>query len=372
LIKDHFMNRPVAPNLFLAAMCGLLLASCAKQAPPVKAESARPVLIQTIKADASQTVFSLPGETRARIETRYAFRLGGKVAQRLVAVGDSIAAGQVLAWLDSQDLAPVVATQVALLDGAKTELKLTIADFNRTKELREKNYVSQAQLDRAQALVDGAQAKLKAATAQLKQAQTSTEFQVLKAEKAGLVISVEAEVGQVVSAGQAIYRVAQSGDRDLYVNVPETSLELAKRTSRWVAIVPAQGSKPIEAVLREISPLADPASRTYPMRLTLVNSAANLPLGLSAVVQPAVSSESAAASYQVPLSALYSKDGKTNVWLVDAAASDPKLGTVRLVSVKTDGFLDDSVRITEGLKSGDKVVVAGANLLVVGQKVKLP
>lgn len=369
------MNRQVAPNVFLVAICGLLLASCAKQAPPVKAESVRPVLIQTIKADASQPVFSLPGETRARIETRYAFRLGGKVAQRLVAVGDSIAAGQVLARLDSQDLAPVVATQVALLDGAKTELKLTIADFNRTKELREKNYVSQAQLDRAQALVDGAQAKLKAATAQLNQAQTSTEFQVLKAEKAGLVISVEAEVGQVVSAGQAIYRVAQSGDRDLYVNVPETSLAAAKLTPRWVAIIPAQGSKPVEAVLREISPLADPASRTYPMRLTLVNSAANLPLGLSAVVQPAVnsqSSESAAASYQVPLSALYSKDGKTNVWLVDAAASDPKLGTVRLVSVKTAGFLDDSVRIAEGLKSGDKVVVAGANLLVVGQKVKLP
>jgi membrane fusion protein, multidrug efflux system len=370
------MNRQVAPSLFLVAVCGLLLASCAKQEPPVKAESARPVLIQSIKADASQSVFSLPGETRARIETRYAFRLGGKVAQRLVAVGDSIAAGQVLARLDGQDLAPVVATQVALLDGAKTELKLTIADFNRTKELREKNYVSQAQLDRAQALVDGAQAKLKAATAQLKQAQTSTEFQVLKAEKSGLVISVEAEVGQVVSAGQAIYRVAQSGDRDLYVNVPESSLELAKRTSRWLAIVPAQGSKPIEAVLREISPLADPASRTYPMRLTLVNSAANLPLGLSAVVQPAVSSESASElanrSYQVPLSALYSKDGKTNVWLFDAAASDPKIGTVRLVSVKTAGFLDDSVRITEGIKSGDKVVVAGANLLVAGQKVKLP
>jgi hypothetical protein len=92
---------------------------------------------------------------------------------------------------------------------------------------------------------------------------------------------------------------------------------------------------------------------------------------LSAVVQPAAAPESTASAYQVPLSALYSKDGKTNVWLVDVAGDNAKIGAVRLVSVKTAGFLDDSVRITEGLKKGDKVVVAGANLLVVGQKVKL-
>jgi membrane fusion protein, multidrug efflux system len=356
----------------LALLFSIGIAGCAKKEIDAKVEPPRPVLIQILKATQSTDSFSLPAETRARIETRYGFRVGGKLSQRLVAVGDQVTAGQMLAKLDPQDLAPAIAAQQALLDGAKVELKLALADLQRTKDLRDKNFVSLANVERQQAVTEGAQAKLLAAQAQLKQALNGADFQSLKADKAGVVVSVEAEVGQVVAAGQAIYRVAQSGERDFLVNVPESQLQIARATQQWVGVIPAMGGQAVTAVFREISPIADAASRTYPMKLSVVGSN-QLALGLTAVVRPFVPTSTDASTGQnfvVPLSALYSKDGNPKVWLVDSPAQ-AKEGTVRLVEVKTSGFTDNGARVVSGLKAGDKVVIAGANLLVAGQKVKL-
>jgi membrane fusion protein, multidrug efflux system len=361
-------------STLLLACVPLLMVGCSKKEIEAKVEPPRPVLIQVVKPNNSSSGFSLPAETRARLEARYGFRVGGKVSQRLVAIGDSVVAGQVIAKLDPQDLAPAIAAQQAQVDGVRTELKLAQVDLQRTKELREKNFVAQAQVDRQQAVTDGAQAKLVAAQAQLKQALNGADFQTLKADKAGVVVSVEAEVGQVVASGQVIYRVAQSGDRDLVVNVPESQLQAARATEQWTGVIPAMGNQIVRATLREISPMADPASRTYTMKLSVVG-ANQLPLGLTAIVKPAGAGnaeQSDGTTIVIPLSALYSKDGNPKVWLVDAAAqSQGKEGTVRLVEIKTGGFTDDGARVVAGLKAGDKVVIAGANLLVAGQKVKL-
>ncbi len=356
----------------LTSLLSIGIAGCAKKEVEAKVEPPRPVLIQVVKTIQSVDSFSLPAETRARIETRYGFRVGGKLSQRLVAVGDQVTAGQILAKLDPQDLAPAIAAQQAQLDGAKIELKLALADLQRTKDLREKNFVSQANVERQQAVTEGAQAKLLAAQAQLKQALNGADFQSLKADRAGVVVSVEAEVGQVVAAGQAIYRIAQAGERDFLVNVPESQLQIARATQQWVGFIPAMGGQAVTAVFRELSPIADAASRTYPMKLSVVGSN-QLALGLTAVVRPFVATGTDASigqSIVIPLSALYSKDGNPKVWLVDSPAQ-AKEGTVRLVEVKTSGFTDNGARVTSGLKAGDKVVIAGANLLVAGQKVKL-
>jgi membrane fusion protein, multidrug efflux system len=365
-----------AVSLGLTAIAVLVsLSACSKPEPAAKVEIPRPVLIQVAKTgfNLGAEGFSLPAETRARVESRYGFRVPGKLSQRLVAVGDTLTAGQVIARLDPQDSAPAIATQQAQVAGAKTELVLAQADLVRTKDLRDKNFVSQAQLDRQTAVVDGAQAKLKAVEAQLKLAQNGADFQVLRADKPGVVLSVDAEIGQVVAAGQSVYRVAQAGDRDLVANVPETSLRLVRATQSWVAVIPALGNQPVSATFRELSPVADPASRTYVMKLT-VDGVSNVPLGATAIVKPSNAlgaSSSEASQFLMPLSVLYSKDGKPNVWVVDSAAN-AKEGVVRLVAVTTAGFTDDGVRITAGIKSGDKVVIAGANLLNPGQKVKLP
>jgi membrane fusion protein, multidrug efflux system len=356
----------------LASLFSIGVVGCAKKEVEAKVEPPRPVLIQVVKATQSADSFSLPAETKARIETRYGFRVGGKLSQRLVAVGDQVTAGQVLARLDPQDLAPAIAAQQAQLDGAKIELKLALADLQRTKDLREKNFVSQANVERQQAVSEGAQAKLLAAQAQLKQALNGADFQSLKADRAGVVVSVEAEVGQVVAAGQAIYRIAQAGERDFLVNVPESQLQIARATQQWVGVIPAMGGLTVSAVFREISPIADAASRTYPMKLSVFGSN-QLALGLTAVVRPFAptsTDSSKGQNFVVPLSALYSKDGNPKVWLVDSPGQ-AKEGTVRLVEVKTNGFTDNGARVVSGLKVGDKVVIAGANLLVAGQKVKL-
>jgi membrane fusion protein, multidrug efflux system len=356
----------------MASLISIGLAGCAKKEVEAKVEPPRPVLVQVIKATQDIDNFSLPAETRARIEARYGFRVGGKLSQRLVAIGDQVTAGQLLAKLDPQDLAPAIAAQQAALDGAKIELKLALADLQRTKDLREKNFVSQANVERQQAVAEGAQAKVLSVQAQLKQALNGADFQTLKADKAGVVVSVDAEVGQVVAAGQAIYRIAQAGERDFFVNVPESQLQIARATKQWVGVIPAIGEQPVNAVFRELSPIADAASRTYPMKLSVVGSN-QLALGLTAVVRPLAPNSaevSPGSNFIVPLSALYSKDGNPKVWLVDSQAQI-KEGTVRLVEVKTNGFTDNGARISSGLKVGDKVVIAGANLLVAGQKVKL-
>jgi membrane fusion protein, multidrug efflux system len=367
-----------APHGVLVLALTVFLAACTKPEPVAKLELPRPVLIHVAKNSetAGQQGMSLPAETRARVETRYSFRVGGKISQRSLAVGDKVSAGQLIAKLDPQDLAPAITAQQAQVTATKTEISLAQADLTRAKDLRDKNFVSQAQVERQQAVLDGAKARLGANEAQLKQALNGAEFQFLRAEKSGIVLAVEAEVGQVVAAGQSVIRVAQDGPRDLVVNVPETSLKQATTSSAWNVQIPSLGNQTFSATLREVSPIADPASRTYAVKLSLDGQNA-VPLGATALVQPipqAAGATAAPAVYMVPINALYSKDGKPNVWVVDApsAGANSKEGVVRLVPVATGGLTDDSVRITAGLKNGDKVVVAGANLLVAGQKVKLP
>jgi len=350
------------PARLLMAVLGLsLLGACTKEPAP-RAEPVRPVRTVVVQPQSSLAAINLPGEVRPRLETRYGFRVGGKLSERRVSVGDRVQAGTVLARLDPQDLAPQVALQQAQLDAARTELKLAQIDANRTRDLRERNFVSQSQLDRQQAVVDGAQSKVSATQAQLDQARNATAFQVLRAEAEGVVVGVEAEAGQVVSAGQPVIRVALVKDRDVVVNVPEKEMELARRIERWQVSLPATGGNPVPARIREISPLADPASRTYAVRLTLLADVPGAEWGMSAVVQGLRAGE---AVFVLPMSVLWSKDGQPHVWRLD-----PATGTVAPVRVQTAGLLDDGVRIRDGLKAGDVVVTAGANLLIAGQTVR--
>jgi len=159
-----------------------------------------------------------------------------------------------------------------------------------------------------------------------------------------------------------VVRVARGGEYELEADVPEGDLALARATRSWQATVPALGDGVRTAVLRELSPASDPASRTFAMRLALQGDTTGIGLGMTAVVR---AMRDAAPAIVLPLSALYSQDGQPHVWRVEADA------TVRLVPVVTAGFLDDSVRIADGLSAGDRIVTAGANLLVAGQKVRV-
>jgi RND family efflux transporter MFP subunit len=342
----------------------LLLVGCKAKEPEAKVEPPRPVRSVIAKASANAGILSLPGEIRPRIESRLVFRVGGKLLQRKVSVGDRVMPGQVLARLDPTDLAPALEAQQAQLESARTDRDLAAVELDRLRSLKNQNYISQGSLDRQQASYDSAVSRFNAAQAQLRQARNAIDFQVMHADAAGVVTAVEAEVGQVLTAGQPVIRVAQTAEREVAVNIPESNLDDVRRVKAWSVLVPALGDRVIAAKIRELSPIADPASRTYAARLTLSGKLDDVALGMTALVQ---SGAQGGPSYIVlPLSALYSRDGKTQVWRVDM-----RQRTVEPVEVKTAGLLDDSVRIASGINPGDRIVTAGASLLVAGQSVRL-
>lgn len=346
----------------IVAGAALLVTACGK-APVPKEEPPRPVRTVVVEPSARDDAVSWPAEIRPRIEIRYGFRVAGKLAERRVSVGDRVRSGQVLARLDPQDAAPAVAAAQASLDAMRVDVSLQAAELARVRELKERNFISQASLDRQQAAHDAALSRERAAAAQLVQARNAVEFQTLRADSDGIVVGVDAEAGQVVAAGQAVIRVAKAGEVEALVNVPERDVANARAARAWRVVVPAAGDRALEARVREISPVSDPASRTFPMRLTLSGHLAGVELGMSAVASAGGGAGDVVA---LPIAALYTQDAQSRVWVVDPATL-----TVRAVAVRTAGLAGDTVRIADGLKRGDRVVTAGANLLVAGQKVKL-
>jgi membrane fusion protein, multidrug efflux system len=341
----------------------LVLLGCTPHPVADKVEPPRPVRTVVAEPGDVASPITLPGDVRPRVETRYGFRIGGKIAQRHVSVGDRVEPGRVLARLDPADVTPAIEGGQAQVTAMRTERELAGVELRRLQALRARNYISDTQLDRQQAAFDSATARLASADAQLRQARNALAFQALTVGAAGIVTAVEAEAGQVVAAGQTVVRVAQSGEYEIALNIPESDLQAARDARDWQVLVPALGPRPLSARLRELSPVADPASRTYPARLTLEGDTGGVALGMSAVVQ---ASRAAVSGILLPLSSLSSKDGTPRVWLVD-----PGTSTVRPVPVRTAGFVDEAVRIVEGVRAGDRVVTAGANLLVPGQKVRL-
>ncbi len=328
-----------------------------------KAEPPRPVRFVQVGMSSLSDISYLPGEVRPRFEQRYGFRVPGKISRRLVDVGQEVKAGQVLAVLDSQDVLPAINAQAAQVDVAKTDFKLQQSELKRQQELRDKGFVSGAALERQAASSEASDARVKAALSQLASAQNGLNFQTLRADKAGVVIAVDAEAGSVVAAGQSVVRVAQLGEKEIIVNVPERAVGLLKTAKGFAAQFDALPGKIYAAKLRELSPAADPASRTYAAKLSIVNADDALKLGMSATVRLDLG---AAQVIVVPNTALYTRDSVTRVWLVDRGSE-----TVKAVEITTGESTNEGVSVVSGLKPGDLVVTAGANLLQVGQKVRL-
>ena len=368
------MNKKATRLVALLMSAALVTATgCSKKEDPIaaaavsgknsKTELPRPVRFMQVGMSSLSDISYLPGEVRPRFEQRYGFRVPGKIARRLVDVGQEVKAGQVLAVLDSQDVLPAINAQAAQVEVAKTDYKLQQSETKRQQELRDKGFVSGAALERQVATADAANARVKAALSQLSSAQNGLSFQTLRADKAGVVIAVDAEAGSVVAAGQSVARVAQLGEKEIIVNVSERAVALIKTAKGFAAQFDALPGKLYAAKLRELSPAADAASRTFTARLSIINADDAVKLGMSATVRLELGE---AQAIVIPNTALYTRDNATRVWLVDRASE-----TVKAVEIKTGASTNDGVAVLSGLKPGDLVVTAGANLLQSGQKVRL-
>lgn len=359
------MSKPSFRTVLGAALfvSTVTLAACGKPPPAAFEEPPRPVRTQTVTASAVAPAWSLAGEVKPRVEVRYGFRVGGRVIERNVEVGNRVEAGQLLARLDPQDLAPALDAQRAQQEAIRTELAIAKAELARAERLRAGNFVSDANVERQRATVDAASARLQAAAAQVHQARNTLGFQLLKADAAGIVTAVDAEAGQVVAVGQPVIRVAQAGDAEVLINVPEQELARARSAQAWTVTLAGLPGRQWQASLRELSPAADPASRTYAARLALQGKTDDVALGMSAT---ATARAATVTRIQVPITALHSREGQAKVWIVEPATAQ-----VRSQPVTTGAILDDAVVIEAGLQGGETVVTAGANLLREGQKVRM-
>lgn len=328
-----------------------------------KAELARPVRTLRLTAGALDDALLLPAEVRPRYEQRLGFRVGGKIAQRMVDVGEAVKPGQTLAVMDAADVLPAIAAQRAQVEAARADEALQQAELKRVRELRDNGFLSSAAQERQEALTQAAVARHAAARSQLAQVSNGLDFQTLRADRAGVVVGVDAEASSVVAAGQTVVRIAQSGEKEFVVAVPERSVAALKGARRIVAKADAVPGKVYEATLRELAPSADAASRTYAARLAVRNADDALAWGMSAVVHMALSDKPALV---VPTSALYTRDAVPRVWVVDVATL-----TVQPVPVTLGASRDEGVVVTQGLRGGETIVTAGANLLQPGQKVRL-
>jgi RND family efflux transporter MFP subunit len=340
------------------------LAGCKGEAA-VEEEVVRPVKVAVVAPAPNGRTLTYSGVVRPRIESAIGFRVGGKIVERAVSVGDRVKVGQLIARLDDTDLKLAENSAKAAVASARTRRDVARDNLERAKPLLAKQYISQAAYDIRLNEFDAATSALESAEAQLRQAANAVSYASLKADKAGIVTAVTGEPGQVVSAGQAVITLAQAGETEIAIAVPEQDagrIAVGQRAAITLWAGPRAGT---EGRIREIAGQADAASRTYAVRVAAANPPPGMRLGMTATV--AIRIDEGTAALLVPLTALTEADGAPVVFVVDA---DRK--TVRRTPVTIAGTAAEGVRIAGGLSAGELVVTAGVQFLRDGMRVRLP
>ena len=348
----------IAPHAAAALLAlATLLGGCGKAEPP--APPARIVLVQTA-ANAPQTAGIYTGEIRARHEVDLAFRVGGKIAARLVDAGAEIKAGQPLARLDPADLELASAAARAQLAAAESEHATARAERERYAGLVAKKFVSQAAFEARDNAFNSAQARLEQARAQSRISGNQANYGTLSSEFPAIVTAVLADAGQVVSTGQAVMRVARPEEKEVAIAVPESRLAELKSAKKLLVSLWADPKLSLRGELRELSPAADPATRTYAARIRIDNPPHEVRLGMTARVALGGATES---TLLVPLSAVIDLGQGPLVRVV-------KDGKVATRPVRVSRFREDGAELSGGLEAGELVIASGAGKLVDGQEVQ--
>ncbi len=351
-------------------LAGLLLplmisVGCSDQDKPTQAVS-RPVKVFRIEHHAVAGARSFAGEVRARIETPLSFRVGGKLLERKVDVGDTVRKGQLLAILDGNDYLLAVQGLKAQLASAQADSTFLRDDLVRYRELLAQLVISPPEFGRHETAYITARERTAALEAQLGQALNQLTYTELHADRDGVVTALEAEAGQVLAAGQAVVKLAQLDEKEIHFDVPEHRLPEIQRQQAVNVSLWADDNRLLKAKIREISSAADPASRTYRVKASLLEGLDAAQLGMTATVHIAANT---AAGIAIPISAVYTPQNQPDrptVWLVDEQAA-----TVKSVPVRLGETLAGERIAVEGLAAGQLLVSAGVQRLAEGQAVRL-
>ena len=357
-------SRRLPHGLLMALPLSLMILAACGDKPPA-AEPVRAVRTLTVGALSGATTRDYAAEVHARIESRLAFRVAGKITQRPVNLGDRVKAGQALAQVDPTDLRLGQDAARAALSAAQVNYEQTATDYKRYQDLRAQGFISTADLERRDSGLQAAKAQLDQARAQAGMQTNQAGYAALTADAPGVITAVYADVGAVMAAGTPVVSLAHDGPRDVVFAVPEDQLAVFRRlqgSAGAVSVTLWGGSATFKATVREVSAAADPATRTFQVKADLPAGAAEL--GQSATVH--VELAPADGKLRLPLQAVAGHDDQSVVWLLDKSTMKVREQPVAVLRPEGDNLVIDS-----GLKSGDVVVTAGAHVLTPGQTVSL-
>lgn len=340
--------------------CALLLSACGDEQPSAPP---RPVLSVTVKTLKNDDLGRFAGSIQARYESVLGFRTNGRIASRLFDVGDFVGKGALLATLDPTDQQNQLRASQGDLASAEAQLIDAQANARRQEELFARSVTAQARLDDARTRLKTSQASFDQAKAALQQARDQLSYTRLVTDFDGVITTWHAEAGQVVSAGQAVVTLARPEVREAVFDLPTEVAESLPVDARFLVSAQLDPQARTTGSIRELGPQADASTRTRRVRLSLAQTPEAFRLGSTIQVQ--LSSAGSVRSV-LPASVLLERDGKTQVWVIDAKQSSVALREVQVLSRD-----ERQVVIGRGLVDGDRVVRAGVNSLEPGQKIKL-
>lgn len=348
------------PHAFVVLAAAALVAACAQKEPPPPAP--RPVVLaQVSSAGAAASVFA--GEVKPRHEVDLGFRIGGKVIARTIDVGTRVRKGQPLARIDPADVSLQAETAKAAVAASRTEATFTQAEFERHQDLFAQRFISANALDQKRHAVDSARARFEQAEAQFAVARNQAAYTTLVADRDGVITAIAVEPGQVVAAGQTVMKLAGEEEREVAIAVPEHRLaELKSAPSLAVALWASPG-KLYRARIREIAPAVDAATRTFAVRVSLLDADAAVAWGMTANV--VVPTQAPADTTLLPLTAIYRDGDRAAVWVYEPQSQRVRLRPVAIAQYREDGAL-----VRDGVRDGEWVVAAGVHKLADGQAVR--
>jgi membrane fusion protein, multidrug efflux system len=360
LIRRHARRFVLVPVAALVAAAALT--ACRPEAEATAPEP-RPVrTVTVVKREIGETV-AFTGRIEAENETRLAFRISGRMIERSVNVGDRVEPDQVVARLDPQDELNALRAAQAAVAAAQAQFVEANSNFERQKFLLARDVASRAQFERAEQALETVRAQLDTAQAQLRTAEDQVSRTELRVDAAGVVTTAAVEPGEVVQAGQMIIRIARQDGRDAVFDVPGQVLRSAPSDPLITVSLTDDPAVKATGRVREVSPQADPVTRTFEVKVGLTDAPATMRLGSTVVGRMQLD---ATPTIEIPASALTEFDRRPAVWIVD-----PKSLTVTPRNVEVLRHNPATVAVYQGLGPGDIVVTAGTQALHPGQKTRL-
>ena len=315
-----------------------------------------------VKNMGSEQSYTYSGVVKGRHENLLAFQVGGKVIGRYVDLGSAVKPGEVIMQIDPQDIQKEVDSSEAQVSAAESQYRLAKDNLDRYEKLYEGKVISKADYDSIKNAADASAASYRQAQAQYEGSSNKLNYCRLYSDNSGVVASVNAEIGQIIGAGQTVATLVPDGEKEIEINIPENRLEEICSAQQIKVSFWALPDVVLDGQLREVSPMADSATHTYKMRVSLLDAPPQLKLGMTAAVTVVNQREKAAVF--LPLAAVYQTGDTPSVWVVNEGVAN-----LRLVKIGTFG--DNQVQVMEGLNEGDIVVTAGVHKLKEGQKVRL-